>query len=92
VSPTSVFAQSELLDYKKNYPNVNEIIVNDIQSYDFSIENKKIKVIQNNLFESMILNENGIQNNQESFSYSELVKLIDYEAHTIITEKGKEKD
>jgi transglutaminase-like putative cysteine protease len=91
VSPTSVFAQSELLDYKKNYPNVNEIIVNDIQSYDFSIENKKIKVIQNNLFESMILNENGIQNNQESFSYSELVKLIDYEAHTIITEKGKEK-
>lgn len=91
VSPTSVFAQSGLLDYKKNYPNVNEIIVNDIQSYDFSIENKKIKVIQNNLFESMILNENGIQNNQESFSYSELVKLIDYEAHTIITEKGKEK-
>ena len=91
VSPTSVFAQSELLDYKKNYPNVNEIIVNDIQSYDFSIENKKIKVIQNNLFESMILNENGIQNNQESFSYSELVKLIDYEARTIITEKGKEK-
>lgn len=91
VSSTKSFAQSDLLDYKKNYPNVNEIIINDIQSYDFFIENKKIKVIQNNQFESMILNENGIQNNQESFSYSELVKLIDYEAYSMLTEKGKEK-
>lgn len=91
LSSVSSFAQSEWLDYKKNYPNVNEIIINDSQSYDFFIENKKIKVLQNNQFESLILTENGIQNNQESFSYSELVKLLDYEAYTIVTEKGKEK-
>lgn len=91
LTSVSSFGQSEWLDYKKNYPNVNEIIINDSQSYDFFIENKKIKVLQNNQFESMILTENGIQNNQESFSYSELVKLLDYEAYTIVSEKGKEK-
>lgn len=84
-------AQNALEDYKKEYPNFNELILNDIQSYDFSIENKRLKIIQDNHFDSMILSENGIQNNKESFVYSELVKLNSYDAFSILNNNGKEK-
>ena len=84
-------AQSILENYKKEYPNFNELILNDYQSYDFSIENNKLKIIQDNHFDSMILSENGIQNNKESFIYSELVKLKSYEAFSVLNNNGKEK-
>lgn len=84
-------AQNSLEEYKKQFPDFNELVLNDSQSYEFSIENDKIKVIQNNLYESLILNDNGILNNKESFSYSELVKLQSYDAFTLINDNGKEK-
>ena len=80
-----------LQEYKAAYPDFNEVILKDKQSYSFSIENKKLKVIQNNYFESMILSEFGIHNNLESFSYSELVKLNGYDAYSVITTNGKER-
>lgn len=83
-------AQNSLEEYKKQFPDFNELVLNDIQSYEFSIENDKIKVIQNNQYESLILNDNGILNNKESFSYSDLVKLKSYDAFTIINDNGKE--
>ena len=82
-------AQNSLEEAKKIYPDFNELILNDNQSYDLSFENGKLKVIQDNYYESMILTENGIQNNKESFSYSELVKLKEYEAFTVINNNGK---
>ncbi len=84
-------AQTPLQDYKKAWPDFNEIIIEDSQSYDLSIEDKKLKVIQDNHYESMILSENGIQNNSESFSYSELVKLKSYDAWSVVNNNGKEK-
>jgi len=84
-------AQSLLEEYKKTYPDYNELVINDIQSYDFSIVNDKLKVLQNNQYESIILTDNGIQSNKESFTYSELVKLLGYEAYTVINDNGKEK-
>lgn len=84
-------AQNLLEEYKKQYPDFNELVINDIQTYDFSIENKKLKVIQDNNYESIILTENGIQGNKESFSYSELVKLQSYEAYSVLNLNGKEK-
>ncbi|WP_445716915.1 transglutaminase-like domain-containing protein, partial [Flavobacterium sp.] len=84
-------AQNSFEEYKKQYPDFNEVVLLDYQGYDISIENKKIKIIQNTSFESMILSENGIHNNKESFTYSELVKLLDYDAYSIINVKGKEK-
>lgn len=84
-------AQNTLTDYKKSYPDHNELVINNLQSYNISIENKKIKIIQDNHFESMILSENGIQNNKESFSYSNLVKLNSYDAYAVFNENGKEK-
>lgn len=84
-------AQNTLTDYKKSYPDHNELVINNLQSYNISIENKKIKIIQDNHFESMILSENGIQNNKESFSYSNLVKLNSYDAFAVFNENGKEK-
>lgn len=83
-------AQNSLEEYKKQFPDFNELVLNDIQSYEFSIENDKIKVIQNNQYESLILNDNGILNNKESFSYSDLVKLKSYDAFTLINDNGKE--
>jgi len=83
-------AQTSLEELKKQYPDFNELVLNDIQSYDFSIENSKLKVIENNQYESIILTENGIQNNKESFNYSELVKLLNYEAYTAVNKTGKE--
>lgn len=84
-------AQSSLEEYKKTYPDYNELVINDIQSYDFSIVNNKLKVLQNNQYESIILTDNGIQNNTESFMYSELFKLLGYEAYSVINSNGKEK-
>src|SRR4051812_30645921 len=86
-----VSAQGTLADYRKLYPDYNEFILNDIQQYDFSIENKKLKVIQDNHYESMILTENGIQNNEETFTYSELVRLKNYEAYSVLNNDGHEK-
>lgn len=84
-------AQNSLEEYKKTYPDFNELVLNDIQSYTFSIVNNKLNVIEDNQYESLILNDNGIINNKESFSYSELVQLHNYEAFTVIHENGKEK-
>lgn len=84
-------AQNSLEEYKKQYPDFNELVINDSQSYTFSIEDNKLKVIQDNQYESVILSDNGIINNKESFSYSELVKLLGYDAYSVINENGKEK-
>lgn len=87
----SMQAQQTFQDYKKEYPDFNEVVLSDYQGYDISIINKKLKIIQNTSFESMILSENGIHNNEESFSYSELVKLLEYDAFSVINLNGKEK-
>ena len=87
----STNAQNLLEEYNKQFPDFNELVLNDNQSYDFSIENNKLKVIQDNHYESVILTDNGIQSNKESFSYSELVKLLNYEAYSIIYDNGKER-
>lgn len=87
----SMQAQATFQDYKKEYPDFNEVVLLDYQGYEISIENKKLKIIQNTSFESMILSENGIHNNEESFTYSELVKLLEYDAFSVVNINGKEK-
>ena len=87
----STNAQNLLEEYKKQHPDFNELVLNDSQTYNFSIENNKLKVIQDNNYESVILTENGIQSNKESFSYSELVKLQSYDAYSVIFDNGKER-
>lgn len=78
-------------DYKALYPGFNEVILSNNASYDISIEEKKIKIIQDNFYESIILNENGINNNQESFTHSDLIRLLEYDAYTVVNANGKEK-
>ncbi|WP_290841072.1 DUF3857 domain-containing protein [Flavobacterium sp.] len=78
-------------DYKKKWTDANELILSDKSSYDIFIEDKKLRIIRDNYYESIILSENGILNNQESFSYSELVKLREYDAFSIVSDKGKER-
>lgn len=84
-------AQSTFETYKSQYPDYNELIVNNSTSYSIKVIDKKLKVIQDNQFESMILSEYGIQNNKEYFSYSELVQLVSFDAYTIVQDRGREK-
>ena len=93
-APTIAFAQEKALsfqDYKKTYENVNELVINDNSTYDIFVEKKKIRVLQENYYESMIMSDNGIQNNSERFSYSELVKLQNYEAFSMVNDNGRER-
>jgi len=91
LSSVALFAQNNFETYKKQYPDYNELIVNNATSYSISIVDKKLKVIQDNQYESMILSDNGIQNNKESFSYSDFVKFLSYDAYTVVSNGGKEK-
>jgi hypothetical protein len=77
-----ISAQNSLEEYKKQFPDFNELV---------KIEKNKIKVLQDNHYESLILNDNGIQNNKETFIYSDLIKLLSYDAYTVINDNGKEK-
>jgi len=49
------------LEYKKKYGDINEVVISNKSSYDIFIDNKKLRVLQDNYYESMILSENGIQ-------------------------------
>lgn len=91
LSAVTASAQGTFESYKKQYPDYNELILNNSTSYSISIVDKKLKVIQDNQYDSMILSDYGIQNNKETFSYSDLVKLISFNAYTVIQDKGKEK-
>jgi len=91
LSVNALYSQTTFETYKKQYPDFNELIVNNTTSYSISIVDKKLKVIQDNQYEAMILSDNGIQNNKETFSYSDLVKLLSYDAYTVVQERGKDK-
>ncbi|WP_343533840.1 DUF3857 domain-containing protein [Flavobacterium mesophilum] len=84
-------AQKSFQEIKDLYPDHNEIIVDNTEIYDISIENNGLKIINDSHYESMILTQNGIINNKESFSYSDLIPVKSYDAYTVVNENGKEK-
>ena len=84
-------AQKSFDEYKAKHPDTNELVLNDLQTYVISIQDNKIKVLSQNKYESLILSENGIGNNEERFSYSNLIKLIEYDAYTENVINGKTK-
>ncbi|KAF2508412.1 DUF3857 domain-containing transglutaminase family protein [Flavobacterium zhairuonense] len=84
-------AQKSFQEIKDLYPDHNEIILDNTEIYDISIENNGLKIIDDSHYESMILTQNGIINNKESFSYSDLIPLKSYDAYTVVNENGKEK-
>lgn len=81
----------ELIGLQKKYPGHSELILNETQTYQFSIQKNKLQVLQDNYFESIILSDAGIYNNSESFTFSELVPLNSYTAATIVNSNGKYK-
>ncbi len=80
-----------LAEYKQRYPDYPEVVLRSHQSYDLAMVKNKLQVLQDNYQETMILNQNGIQNNRESFTYSDLVKIRSYEAFSIVNQGGKER-
>jgi hypothetical protein len=91
ISGLETAAQQTFETYKIKYPDSNELVINDLQTYDIAIVDDKIKVLSQNKFESILLSENGIGSNEETFSYSNLIKLIEYDAYTENTINGKQK-
>lgn len=87
----SVGWAQDLSQWQKKYAGYNELILKEAQTYDISVQKNKLKIVQDNYFESVILTEIGIHNTSESFSYSDLVPLNKYEAYSVINLKGKEK-
>jgi len=87
----ATYAQEPLEQLRKQYEGFNEVVLDDSQVYDISVEDKKLKITLDNRYESVILSETGIANNEESFSYSDLVKLRKYDAWSVIPNNGKEK-
>jgi hypothetical protein len=88
---TIITAQKSFQDTKILYPDYNEVVIDNYELYDISIENNGLKILQDTHYESMILNQNGIINNKESFSYSGLIPLKSYDAYTVLNDNGKEK-
>src|SRR5690606_14182009 len=78
-------------ELQTQYNGYNEYIVEESQSYSISVEKDKLKVLSDNYYESVILSDTGIHNNQESFVYSQLVPLQSFEAYSVISQNGKEK-
>lgn len=78
-------------DLKLRYPGYSELILKELQSYHFSVKNNKPSILQDNYNESIILLKNGIHNNSEQVSYSQLVPLISYDGYTTIKMDGKDK-
>lgn len=88
------FCQEKVLSaekYKKKWTDTNELILTDKNSYDIFVEAKKLRILRDSYYESIILSEHGILNNEESFSYSGLVQLKKYDAFSVINQNGKER-
>jgi hypothetical protein len=83
--------QENISYYTEKYPGYNEMVMNDLQSYDISVSKNKLKVLQDCSYESMILTDLGTKNTTESFTYSDLVPLRYYDAYTIKNNKGRDK-
>src|SRR5690606_40846853 len=78
-------------ELQTQYNGYNEYIVEESQSYSISVEKNKLKVLSDNYYESVILSDLGIHNNQETFVYSQLIPVNSFEAYSIINQQGKEK-
>ena len=84
-------ATQDIHEMKLRYPGYSELVLKETQSYNFSIKDNKPSIIQDNYYESIILSENGVHNNSESVSFSQLVPLINYEGYTAVKIDGKDK-
>src|SRR5690554_4303895 len=78
-------------ELQAKFPGYNEYILEESQSYSISVVKDKLQVTSDNYYESVILSDLGIHNNQESFVYSQLVPLKSFEAYSIVPNNGKER-
>jgi transglutaminase-like putative cysteine protease len=87
----AVAYSQNIVEWQKKYSGYNELILQESQTYDLSVHKNKLKVVQDNYYESVILTEIGIHNTAEMISYSDLVPLNSYEAYSVVNIKGKDK-
>ena len=80
-----------LTDLATKYSSYPEVILRESESYNIEVEKGNLKVSRTSYFESMILSEVGIQNDDETFFYSTLLPVEEYEAYTILPETKKSK-
>lgn len=78
-------------ELQQKFPGYQEYIIQQSQAYNISVEKNGLSVTQDNYYESIILSDTGIHNNQESFTYSSLVPVKSFDAYTVIDNRGKER-
>ncbi|MGB6082689.1 DUF3857 domain-containing protein [Moheibacter sp.] len=89
---TAVIATAQTWqELRQKHPGYNEYILEESQSYSISVVKDKLHVTSDNYYESVILSDLGIHNNQESFVYSQLIPVKSFEAYSVITNNGKER-
>lgn len=88
---TSVLWSQTWVELQSKYPGYNEYIIQETQSYSIGIEKNKLKILSDNYYESVILSDLGIHNNQESLIYSQIVPIKSYEAYSVVNQNGKER-
>lgn len=87
----TVRAQDLVELYKNKYPGHHEVALSNKHTYHIKLEKNKLKILQDNRFESLILTEIGRKNISESFSFSELVPVKSFDGYTIANVNGKER-
>ena len=87
----AVKAQDLVEIYKNKYPGHHEVMLSNKHTYHIRLEKNKLKITQDNSFESLILTEMGRKNISESFSFSDLVPLRSFDGYTMAMVNGKER-
>lgn len=87
----TVIAQDLVELYKNKYPGHHEVTLSNKHTYHIKLEKNKLKITQDNRFESLILTEIGRKNISESFSFSDLVPVKSFDGYTIANVNGKER-
>lgn len=75
--------------YSQKYPEHDAVTISLTINIDISIENNKPKIITTYKEESIILSKRTSLLSQDYIGYSELIKLLDADAYSLIPEKGK---
>lgn len=89
--PWSASSQSSLQDLQDAYPGFSEVVLAKRQKRYINVKNDQLEIMENVYYESQILDDQGIQDNFETFVYSGLVPVQNVLGWTVVPGEGREK-
>lgn len=85
----TVQGQDDFQELKKKYAGQSEVTIEEVVKLRIDVKKGKLRIREENYFESLILSENGIGNASERFYESELVHVPKFEAYTLSASSKK---